>query len=132
MRTEQEQRNVDVVERFRAAFAQGQGYLELMTDEPVWRVFHSERRGTTEVRHLREHIVQTLYPHGSDVDVQAVVAEGDRVVVQQTIRAVTNKGEDYLNFYVLVYELTTDGRIHTVWEYLNNLYSQDKFDLTQL
>jgi ketosteroid isomerase-like protein len=132
MRTEQEQRNVDVVERFRAAFALGHGYLELMTPEPVWRVFHSERRGTSEVRHLREHIVQTLYPHGNEVEVQAVVAEGDRVVVQQTIRAVTNKGEDYLNFYVLVYELTADGRIHTVWEYLNNLYSQDKFDLTQL
>ena len=25
-----------------------------------------------------------------------------------------------------------DGRIHTVWEYLNNVYSHDKFDLTQL
>jgi ketosteroid isomerase-like protein len=132
MRTEQEHRNVQVVENFRAAFKAGSGYLEFLTDEPVWRVFHSERRGTSEVRHLREHIVQTLYPHGNEVEVQAVVAEGDRVIVQQTIRAITNAGEDYLNYYVLVYELTDDGRIHTVWEYLNNLYSQDKFDLTQL
>ena len=132
MRTEREHRNVEVVEGFRAAFKAGVGYLDFLTDDPTWRVFHSERRGTSEVRHLREHIVQTLYPHGNEVEVQSVVAEGDRVVVQQIIRAVTNKVDDYLNYYVIVYELTDDGRIHTVWEYLNNLYSQDTFDLTQL
>lgn len=132
MRTEKEHRNVEVVERFRAAFKAGEGYLAYLTDEPVWRVFHSERRGTSDVRYLREHIVQTLYPHGNDVEVQSVTAEDDRVVVQQIIRAKTNKVDDYLNYYVIIYELTEDGRIHTVWEYLNNLYSQDTFDLTQL
>lgn len=132
MRNEKEQRNVAVVEAFRAAFAAGDGYLPYLTDDPTWRVFHSERRGRSSVQHLRDHIVQTLYPHGNDVEVQSVTAEDDRVVVQQIIRARTNKIDDYLNFYVIVYELTEDGRIHTVWEYLNNLYSQDAFDLTQL
>jgi ketosteroid isomerase-like protein len=132
MRSDIEQRNVDVVERFRDAFSRGDGYLDYLTDEPTWRVFHSERVGRAEVQHLREHIVTTLYPHGNTPEVQAIVAEGDRVVVQQTITAITNSGADYFNYYVIVYELTDDGRIHTVWEYLNNVYSRDKFDLSQL
>jgi len=132
MRTEKEHRNVAIVERFRDAFARGVGYLDFLTDDPTWRVFHSERRGRSEVEHLRDHIVTTLYPHGNTATVQAVIAEGDRVVVQQTIAAITNSGADYFNYYVIIYELTEDGRIHTVWEYLNNLYSNDKFDLTQL
>ena len=132
MRNEKERRNVAVVEAFRAAFAAGEGYLDHLTEEPMWRVFHSERPGRAGVQHLREHIVARLYPHGTDTEVQSVTAEDDRVVVQQIIRARTNKIDDYLNYYVIVYELTEDGRIHTVWEYLNNLYSQEAFDLTQL
>lgn len=132
MRSERENRNVETVEAFRAAFSKGEGYLDHLTEEPTWRVFHSAYEGRASITHLREHIVNTLYPHGNTPEVQAIIAEGDRVVVQQTISAVTNSGADYFNYYVIVYELDDDGRIHTVWEYLNNVYSHDKFDLSQL
>jgi ketosteroid isomerase-like protein len=131
MRNEIEQRNVEIVERFRAGFAAGEGYLDLMVDDPCWRVFHSVRQGRDAIVALRA-IAGVLYPNGNTPHVRHIVAEGDVVVVQQTITAITNKGEDYENFYVIVYELTPDGRIETVWEYLNNVYSQDKFDLSAI
>ena len=132
MRTEREHWNVSVVEMFRDSFETGEGYLDYLDEDANWHVFHSVYEGYRGIMHLRDHIVATLYPHGYTTQVQAMVAEGDRVVVQQTISAVTNSGADYFNYYVIVYELDDRGIIHTVWEYLNNVYSQDKFDLTQL
>src|SRR5439155_26009534 len=79
-------------------------FLPLMSDDPTWRVFHSERRGREAITELAK-IAAALYPHGTRREIQAVLADDDRVVVQSVLRAVTNKGEDYENYYVLVYEL---------------------------
>ena len=100
-------------------------FLPFMTDDPTWRVFQSERRGRHAIAELAG-IAAGLYPTGAAREIQAVVSEGDRVVVQSILRAVTNKGEDYENYYVLIFELR-DGRIDTVWEYLNLVYAQSKF-----
>jgi uncharacterized protein len=100
-------------------------FLHFMTDDPTWRVFQNERRGRQAIRELAA-IAASLYPTGAAREIQAVVSEGDRVVVQSILRAVTNKGEDYENYYVLIFELR-DGRIDTVWEYLNLVYAQSKF-----
>ena len=100
-------------------------FLHFMTDDPTWRVFQSERRGRQAIVELAA-IAARLYPTGAAREIQAVVSEGDRVVVQSILRAVTNKGEDYENFYVLIFELR-DGLIDTVWEYLNLVYAQSKF-----
>lgn len=100
-------------------------FLSFMTEQPTWRVFQSERRGRQAIAELAA-IAAGLYPTGATREIQAVVSEGDRVVVQSILRAVTNKGEDYENYYVLIFELH-DGRIDTVWEYLNLVYAQSKF-----
>ena len=131
VRSDREHWNVSVVEMFRDAFASGEGYLDFLDEDANWHVFHSVYEGAGGIMRLRE-IVATLYPHGYTTEVQAMVAEGNRVVVQQTISAVTNSGADYFNYYVIVYELDDKGLITAVWEYLNNVYAQEKFDLTQL
>ncbi len=100
-------------------------FLHFMSDDPTWRVFQSERRGRQAIIELAA-IAAGLYPTGAVREIQAVISEGDRVVVQSILRAVTNKGEDYENFYVLIFELR-DGLIDTVWEYLNLVYAQSKF-----
>jgi hypothetical protein len=100
-------------------------FLHFMSDDPTWRVFQSERRGRQAIIELAG-IAAGLYPAGAAREIQAVVSEGDRVVVQSILRAVTNKGEDYENFYVLIFELR-DGLIDTVWEYLNLVYAESKF-----
>lgn len=104
-------------------------FLHFMTDDPTWRVFQSERRGRQAIADLAA-IAGGLYPTGAAREIQAVVSEGDRVVVQSILRAVTNKGEDYENYYVLIFELR-DGLIDTVWEYLNLVYAQSKFLLPE-
>jgi ketosteroid isomerase-like protein len=101
-------------------------FLPLMTDDPTWRVFHSERRGRDAMAELAG-IAAKLYPNGNEREIQAVVSEGDRVVVQSILRAVTNKGVDYENYYVMVMELR-DGLVDTVWEYLDLVYAQARFD----
>jgi ketosteroid isomerase-like protein len=119
--------NTQIVLDFLEAFAtyDPDKFLPFMTDDPTWRVFQSERRGRQALVELAA-IATALYPTGAAREIQSVVSEGDRVVVQSILRAVTNKGEDYENYYVLIFELR-DGRIDTVWEYLNLVYAQSKF-----
>lgn len=63
-----------------------------------------------------------LYRPGSmDVEVEATVADGDRVVVPLVLRAVTRRGEPYENRYVFVFRLVS-GRIAEVWEHLDTLH----------
>jgi nitroreductase len=47
--------------------------------------------------------------------------------VQHVNRARTNKGVDYENEYVKVFEFAPDGRISSVWEYLDSLYASTAF-----
>ena len=119
--------NQEIVLEFLEAFAtyDPDKFLHFMTDDPTWRVFQNERRGRKAIADLAA-VAASLYPTGAAREIQAVVSEGDKVVVQSILRAVTNKGEDYENYYVLIFELR-DGLIDTVWEYLNLVYAQSKF-----
>jgi ketosteroid isomerase-like protein len=105
-------------------------FLPMLVDDPTWRVFHSERRGREAIVELAE-IAGRLYPHGTERYVQSVVADGDRVAVQSILTAVTNAGHDYENLYVMLFEFAADGRIDTVWEYLDLVYARARFDLPQ-
>jgi uncharacterized protein (TIGR02246 family) len=122
------ERNRRLALEFLDAFAtyDAERFLPLMSDDPTWRVFHSERRGRDAIAELAG-IAAKLYPNGNEREIQAVVSEGDRVVVQSILRAVTNKGVDYENYYVMVMELR-DGLVDTVWEYLDLVYAQARFD----
>lgn len=103
-------------------------FVTFLSDDPTWRVFHSERRGRDAIIALAE-TAGRLYPTGTERQIQSVIAEADRVAVQSILSAVTNAGNDYENYYVMVFEFTADGRIDTVWEYLDLVYARARFDL---
>ncbi|HEV8297442.1 MAG TPA: nuclear transport factor 2 family protein [Acidimicrobiales bacterium] len=106
-----------------------QQFLPMLSDDPTWRVFHSERRGREAIAALAE-TAGKLYPHGTSRRIQSTLAEGSRVVVQSVLTAITNAGHDYENYYVMVFEFAPDGRIDVVWEYLNLVYARERFDFT--
>ena len=104
-------------------------YLPFLSEDPTWRVFHSERKGRDAIVALGKVAAQ-LYPSDYAREIQCVIADGDRVAVQSILRAVTNAGLDYENYYVMLFEFAPDGRIDTVWEYLNLVYANERFDLS--
>ncbi|HEB88728.1 MAG TPA: nuclear transport factor 2 family protein [Deltaproteobacteria bacterium] len=60
-----------------------------------------------------------------EMDFTAIVAEGERVFVELTLRATTRSGEPYANQYVFVF-CVRDERIAEIHEYLDTLYAQKK------
>ncbi len=65
----------------------------------------------------------TNYEPGSvEIEVTAMIAEGDRVVLQWTSRARTRQGLPYENGCIGLFELR-DGRIAAVREYMDTLYA---------
>ena len=121
----------DAALAFLDAFGSGdpQRYLPFLSDEPTWRVFHSERTGREAITALGD-LAQRLYPTGYEREIQSVLVDGSRVAVQSILRAVTNAGRDYENYYVMLFEFASDGRIDTVWEYLDLAYAGPRFDMS--
>jgi uncharacterized protein len=62
-------------------------------------------------------------PSSIDLEVTAMVAEGDRVTLEWTSRARTVAGEPYENFCIGVFTLR-DGRIAAVREYMDTAYAR--------
>ena len=106
-------------------------YEHLLTEDPYYRVAHSEhhgREGFAEVARLAAQ----LYPNGMRPEIEQVIVEGNHVAARITVTAVTNKGEDYFNYYALHLEVTDDGRIAKQFEYPDTAYGQDKFSFEGL
>jgi uncharacterized protein (TIGR02246 family) len=61
-------------------------------------------------------------PDSIDLEVTAMVAEGDHVTLEWTSRARTIAGEPYENFCIGVFTLR-DGRIAAVREYMDTAYA---------
>ena len=59
-----------------------------------------------------------LFVKDVDVAFRGVYAEGDRVVVEETMSATLAGGSSYVNDYCFVFELR-DGLIHRVREYMD-------------
>ena len=97
-----------------------------LVDEPVWRVLHSEHRGMAGVEWILNAASNLYRSETLEREIQAVVADDDRVVVQSILRGQTAAGDDYENYYVFIAEMT-DGRIAVIWEYLNTAYANEKF-----
>jgi nitroreductase len=52
--------------------------------------------------------------------------------VQHVNKARTNKGVDYDNEYVKIFEFDTDGKIVAVWEYMDSLYASTAFNVLEI
>ncbi|MFG1948334.1 nuclear transport factor 2 family protein [Nonomuraea sp. NPDC048826] len=59
-----------------------------------------------------------LFTRDVSVSFRGVYAEGDRVVVEETMSATLANGNSYVNDYCLIFEVR-DGLIHRVREYMD-------------
>ena len=84
-------------------------YEPYLTDDPVYHVGRRRAPGPGRLAQVTRYGAE-LYPNGTNPEIEAMVAEGDSVAVRLVMRAVTNKGEDYENTYLLWFDLE-DGRI---------------------
>jgi ketosteroid isomerase-like protein len=119
-----------VVERYVAAVEAGDGpaIRELFAAAATWRLFGDmPMSGTWRGRDtiIDEFLAGALghYEPGSiRLEITAIVADGERAVVEWTSRARTRRGEPYENFCVGVFTVR-DGKIQAVREYMDTAYA---------
>jgi len=121
------ERNRAVVLKYLEAFRtwDPEQYEPYLTDDPVYHVGQSTHQGRAGFAQVARYGTE-LYPNGTFPEIEAMIAEGDTVAARLVMRAVTNKGEDYENTYLLWFELE-DGRIARQWEILDFRYAAEKF-----
>lgn len=120
------QSNKDVVKGFVDAVSAGdaEGMLSCLADDLTWTFFGSHRfagtlKGKDELMTGLFAVVGDVLEDGIKVRVNAMVAEGDHVVVEGKGQARSKSGLDYNNDYCLVFELR-DGKIQRVRQYLDS------------
>jgi uncharacterized protein len=119
-----------VVERYVAAVEAGDGAAirGALFESATWRLFGDmPMSGTWRGRDtiIDEFLAGALghYESGSiRLEITAIVADGDRAVVEWTSRGRTRRGEPYENFCVGVFTVR-DGKIHEVREYMDTGYA---------
>ena len=119
-----------VVERYVAAVAAGDGpaIRGAFAETATWRLFGDmPMSGTWRGRDtiIDEFLAGALghYEPGSiRLEITAIVADGERAVVEWTSRARTRRGEPYENFCVGVFTVR-DGKIQAVREYMDTAYA---------
>ena len=122
--------NKAVVQRYLRAMSSGDPSLpELLTDDVTWWVPPSSplgglKQGKARVLELMASGVG-LYDMSVpfEIEVEAVVGDGDWVAVQMVMSARTAKGQPYRNHYHFAFRLR-DGKICAVKEYVDTLYAQ--------
>ena len=97
----------------------------------VWQIGHTVLEGHEGVLSIH-HVAQLAYPDGAERPVRSVLADDTRVMVQHVNRARTNKGVDYDNEYVKIFEFDTEGKIAAVWEYMDSLYASTAFNVLEI
>ena len=97
-------------------------FVAHFTDDAVWHLNRRSIHGHEGLAQLSQRARES-FPQGMEREIRSVVAEGNRVVIQHTNRALTKDGVDYLNEYVKVFEFARDGLIQAVWEYLDSRYA---------
>ena len=118
-----------VVERYVAAVAAGDGATarELFAESATWQLsgdmpMSGTWRGRDSI--LDEFLAGALgnYEPGSiRLEITAIVADGDRAVVEWTSR--TLRGAPYENFCIAAFTVR-DGKIQAVREYMDTAYAQ--------
>jgi ketosteroid isomerase-like protein len=122
--------NKQLVQRYLRAMSSGDPALpDLLTDDVTWWVPPSSPLGG-----LREGKAQVLALMASgvglydmsvpfEIEIEALVADGEWVAVQMVMTARTAKGQPYRNFYHFAFRVR-DGKICAVKEYVDTLYAQ--------
>ena len=124
---DQTQRNRDTVLEYLELFRTWDPgkYEPFLTDDPVYRVGETVHRGKEGFARVARYGAE-LYPNGMSPEIQGVIADGDSVAVRMVMRAVTNKGVDYENTYLLWFDLD-GGRIAAQWEIMDFRVTAEKF-----
>jgi ketosteroid isomerase-like protein len=120
-----------VVERYVAAVEAGDGAIvrDLFAESATWRLFGDmPMSGTWRGRDrvidgFRAGALGNYEPGSIRLEITAIVADGERAVVEWTSRARTRRGEPYENFCVGVFTVR-DGKIQGVREYMDTAYAQ--------
>ena len=99
-------------------------YLAYFNDDPSWHINRRTLQGRDALVALCD-TVRKVFPNGLDRAVRCTLADGDRVAIQHVNRAVTGRGQDYVNEYMKLFEFDPDGRIRAVWEYLDSRYAAE-------
>ncbi len=132
--------NKDVVTKFVDAMSvRGwEGFDPLCNEDVEWRVpgvkalipVSGTHRGLPAIKaFLSEAVLEfgerlEVRP-GDGLKVQRIIAEGDTVVVEHEVKAITKTGDEYHNYYCLSFDLV-NGKISRIREYVDSLYAYDK------
>jgi uncharacterized protein len=129
----QELSNKKVLERYVAALRaqDSRAVRDFFAEDATWTLQAGElpMSGTWEGR---DRIIDGFFatamshyaPGSVELEVTAMIAEGDQVVLQWTSRALTRDGLPYENGCIGVFTLR-DGMITAVREYMDTLYARD-------
>lgn len=116
-----------IVEEYLAARSAGdkETMASYMTDDVEWHLPKSSSRPPLKGREAIDGLAGGVAGQLFDLstmkrDVTRITAEGDVVVVEQTVTAKTKDGKDYVNDYVWIYELR-DGKIARAIEHADTL-----------
>ena len=100
--------------------------LSHMTPDPTWVFWGMPRHGTEGVLSIVKAASELYQPNSMSRTYQGAYEDGDVAILQSTIRAITFKGEDYENRYVMFVHFE-DDKVSKVEEYLDTAYANEKF-----
>lgn len=101
-------------------------YEHMVEPGAYYKVAHDEYRGLEGFRTVAK-IASFLYPNGINFEITDMIVEGNKVAVRITTRAITNKGEDYENFYAVHLLISDSDRIAELYEFPDTAYALEKF-----
>ena len=106
---------------------------DLFAEDAIWRLDAGDLpvsgtwTGREEIMNDFLAVAMSHYEPGSvELEITAMLAEGDQVVLQWTSRARTRDGRGYENGCIGVFTVR-DGRIQAVREYMDTLYASSVF-----
>lgn len=94
--------------------------------EALYRVGHDVFQGPEGFAQVAK-TARFLYPNGLHEEYTSIMVDGNRVAIEVVVTAVTNKDEDYENFYVVTFLYTDDYLVSYVGEYPDSAYCLQKF-----
>ena len=100
--------------------------LARMSEAPGWTFFSQTFPGADGVRAILQASSELYQPGSHARTIHAIYADGETVIVKTSLRAVTFKGEDYENLYILILHFAGD-RIRHVEEFMDTAYGNEKF-----
>lgn len=101
-------------------------YEHMVEPDAYYKVAHSEYHGR-EGFAIVAKTARFLYPNGMSFEITDMIVEDHKVALQITTRAVTNKGEEYENFYAVHLHFSDADRIAELYEFTDTAYAVQKF-----